>query len=330
MADCDAVVQETEALARATAASERFHLHPGRRPGTRVPRRLWGLPRLLWLRRAERRLDLHHVLNPDPFPYPLLAGLRRPIIYTAVGGIGGAPRPLVATLGRRVAALVVPDETDRERLASWGLPNAHAILPGIDLDRLAVAPPPARPPFTLLMGSAPWTREQFRSKGVEALLAAAAQRIDLRLVFLWRGVLAEEMRHRVARADLDDRVEVLDRRVDVPRLLSRVHAAVLLAARPFLVKSYPHSLLEALAAGRPVLASPTLALAGRVGPTGAGVVVPEVGAPAVLAALDQLERGYPERCQAARELAADFALPRFVDAYRRLYEEVAPPRSAAP
>jgi hypothetical protein len=44
-----------------------------------------------------------------------------------------------------------------------------------------------------MVGSAPWTKGQFRTKGVEALLEAARQNPRLHLIFLWREVLAEEM-----------------------------------------------------------------------------------------------------------------------------------------
>ena len=47
--------------------------------------------------------------------------------------------------------------------------------------------------FVLLAGSAPWTREQFHSKGVDALLKVAQQVPSLRLIFLWRGLLLREV-----------------------------------------------------------------------------------------------------------------------------------------
>ena len=100
---------------------------------------------------------------------------------------------------------------------------------------------------------------------------------DVRLVFLWRGVLLPELVARVRRFEVSERVEILRDRVDVSEVLARVHAAVVLAGQPGLVRAYPHSLLEALAAGRPVLVSDGNPMAEYVRATGCGRVVPGAG-----------------------------------------------------
>jgi glycosyltransferase involved in cell wall biosynthesis len=174
----------------------------------------------------------------------------------------------------------------------------------------------------LLAGSAPWTRAQFRSKGVEALLAAAKARPDLRLVFLWRGLLFEEMRVQVAQLRLQDRVEVINRRVDVNEVLARVHAAVVLADDATLVKSFPHSLLESLAAGRPVLVSRALPMADYVARTGCGQVVGAISPEEVLGAVERLEANYGAHRAAALQVGwRDFSREALVEAYGRLYLE---------
>jgi glycosyltransferase involved in cell wall biosynthesis len=200
------------------------------------------------------------------------------------------------------------------------LRNAHVIRPGIDTSRFSPTPPPAGPGLALLAGSAPWTRAQFVTKGVEALLAAAEARPDLRLVFLWRGLFFEEMQERVARRGLERRVEVINRRVEVNEVLARVHAAVALASDATLVKAFPHSLLESLAAGRPVLVSRALPMADYAERTGCGQVVERVSAEGVLVALTQLEAGYEaHRAAALRVGQRDFSQRALVGAYERLY-----------
>ncbi len=253
LADLDAVVQEVETLrALSKDGGQVIHLYPGRTPGTRFPRRWWGLQHMPYLRRAEQGFDLHHIFNPDPFPFDILRFLRRPIVYTATAGSRGADRTTIQRLAQRVHALVVPTEAERAELSQWNISNVVAIRPGIDIARFSHTPPPTTP-FTLLMGSAPWTIEQFESKGVEALLEAARARQDLRLIFLWRGLHVGKMERRVAQRGLGERVTIINRQVDVNEVLAQVHAAIVLADDTRLVKAYPHSLLEALAAGKPVL-----------------------------------------------------------------------------
>ncbi|MFP4396170.1 MAG: glycosyltransferase, partial [Anaerolineales bacterium] len=251
-AECDAVVQEVRAL-QAHFGGAIDHLYPGRQPGARFPRRFWGMMRWPLLRWAERRAVIHHIYNPDPYPFAILRGLRCPVIYTISAGIQARDAANARELAQRVQTLVVATERERERLRGWSIENARVVRPGIDLTRFSPAPPPAALPPTLLMGSAPWTREQFRTKGVDALLALAQRWPELHLVFLWRGILYEEMMRRVRATGLSDRVEVINERVDVSAVLARVHAAVILTTEEALIKAYPHSLLEALAAGRPVI-----------------------------------------------------------------------------
>ena len=75
-------------------------------------------------------------------------------------------------------------------------------------------------------------------------------------------------------------------------MLRRVHAAVVLAGRPGLVKAFPHSLLEALAAGRPVLVSEGNPMAEYVRETGCGRVVPRLAAADLLEAIRLLRLDY--------------------------------------
>ncbi len=327
LAGCDAVVQEVEALRTLSeGGGQVLHLYPARTLGTRFPRRWWGLQHSLYLRRAELRVDLHHIFNPDPFPFDILRFLRRPIVYTAVAGIRGTDQKVVHSVARRVHTLVVPTESECALLHERGIPNVVAIRPGIDAARFSRTPPPPTgvKTLTLLMGSAPWTVDQFESKGVEALLEAAQRRSDLQLIFLWRGLHLVEMERRIAQRGLGGRVTVINRYVDVVELLAQAHAVVVLAADTTLVKAYPHSLLEALAAGRPVLVSRAIPMAEYVQQTGCGQTVKAVNAESVLEALAQLEANYEAHRSAALQAGQrDFSRLEFIEAYKRLYASAA-------
>lgn len=318
----DAVVQEVEAL-QTHLGGEVLYLNPARRPGSRYPERLYGLHCLLYLRRREATARLHHVYNPHLFFFPYLHWLRRQIVYSVTAGLKPSLRYGQLDSLARLAAIVVSNARDRATLRDLGLSNVRLVRPGIDVACFSPLPPPAGSGFTLLAGSAPWTEVQFGSKGVEALLAAAEVRPDLRLIFLWRGLLFEAMQARVTQRGLQSRVQIINRRVDVNAVLAGVHAAVVLAADATLVKAFPHSLLEALAAGRPVLVGRALPMADYVAQTGCGQVVEAVTPGAVLAAVARLEANY-EACRAAalRVGRRDFSQQALVEAYGRLYEAI--------
>ena len=323
MAALEAVMQDVQTLQKQIVDSQINHFYPGNRPGSRLPRQLWGVAQLPRLRRTEKQVQLHHIFNPDLFPFPALRWLKKPIVYTAVTGVGRTPPAVAQKLARQVHTITLPTIADQQQLAAWGITNTAVIHPGIGTHHFFYQPPPPNAPFTLMMASAPWTSAQFRSKGIDALLAVAQERPDLHLIFLWRGLLVDEMRQRINLANLDQRVILLNERVNVNDILSQVHASILLADDPVLVKAFPHSLLESLVAGKPVLISPTMALAEYVTTNQCGVVVTAVSPPAIHQALNQLQNQYPTYQQNALAVGArDFGQQQFIDATLALYKTV--------
>jgi glycosyltransferase involved in cell wall biosynthesis len=301
------------------------YVNPNRHlPAPIIPRLLFGWSDLLTLRRLGRTAALYHFYNPDPFPYPFLRALPKPVVYAL--GARVSRRPPLDFL-RRMGMVTVPDAASAAQLRAWGLTNVARVRSGVDVSRFTPHPLPLSPetPLRVLVASAPWTHEQFTGKGFDALLAAAQRMPDLQLTLLWRGHLADVMTARIAASGLQDRVTLLDQVVDVNDVLATVHAAALLPLREGLVKSYPHSLLDALAAGKPIVVSPALALAEDVAATGCGVVVSEVTPTAIVAALRALRADYPARAAAALTVGRrDFTLEALRADIAAVYTAVAP------
>ena len=174
-----------------------------------------------------------------------------------------------------------------------------------------------------MVGSAPWTSAQFRTKGVEALLAGASQAPHLRLIFLWRGVLADEMMNRVRRLNLEKQVTVLNKLVEVNQVLADVHASITLATKPNIIKSYPHSLLDSLAAGKPVLISRSIPMADYVEKTNCGKVVESVSPTGVLTAVEALAQEYESLQKSAQQVGQrDFSQSTMIASHQKVYERV--------
>ena len=315
--ECEAISQEINAL-RGHFGGDLVHLNPNQHCPIYVPRVLFGFHILKILRTLETDLHLHHLYNPDPFPFPVLRTLRRPVVYSLTGGV--SDRRLNVSFFASLAAVTVADERSLERLRAWGLDNAVLVRPGIDTSRFTCSPLPLRSEIRLMVGSAPWTKGQFRTKGVEALLSAAQRAPNLRLVFLWRGMLAEEMKRRVRHKNLARQVTVLNELVDVNEILAGVHASITLAAAPGIVKSYPHSLLESLAAGKPVLVSRAIPMADYVERMGCGKVVEKVTPADILAAVEALVSKYESAQKAARRVGQrDFSQEGMIASFHRVY-----------
>lgn len=314
----DAAVQEVERLRTRFGGDVRF-LYPARRFRRWLPRRWLPAATVRTLQAVDGQVDLHHVVSDRLRTYRAFERLRRPVIVRLLTPPleGDADRPST----RRLGAVVVSSEVDAARLRSWGVERPTVIPPPIELERFrAVAPPPDEGPFTLLMGSAPWTRRQFASKGIDALIDVVERTADLRLVLLWRGAQEAAIDRRLRRSAAADRIDCLRRRVEVETVLARCHAAVLPVANDRVVRAYPHSLLEALAAGRPVLTTRHLRLSEMVADSGCGVVAERAGRRELRRAIESLRTDYATFAAAARRLDLDrFDAGRVGTAYGDLY-----------
>lgn len=319
MPAAEALSQEIDVL-RTTFNGDIVYLNPNISTPIYLPRLLFGFHKLPAIRRYEQSVDLHHVYNPDPFPFPILRFLRKPVVYSLSSGVG-EKRPSIRFLSQ-LTAVTVYDARSRDKLQAWGLRNVHLVQTGIDAGRFTHTPQPLDGPFHLLVASAPWTKAQFRTKGIDALLATAQRMPRLHLTFLWRGVLVDEMRARVSRHNLGDRVQVIDRLVDVNDTLAQVHATANLATDPAVIKAYPHSLLDSLAAGKPVIVSRALPMADYVAQTGCGTVVDRVEPAHIETAVHALMAQYEEMRQTAVRLGQrDFSQAAMVDSFRRVYAQ---------
>ena len=316
----DAVVQEIDLL-RGRFKGEMVTLRPRIRALIPFPRFFFGLQWIAKIRKEEFCADCHHVFNPDLFFFPILRWLRSPIVYSVVAGVGHQTVRLNPAIDRFVDWITVNNPRDWRALRKVGYSRIQMVPPGFDGSRIFPSPPPGLKKFTVLVGSAPWTLAQFRLKGIDTLLEAARQMPDLNLVFLWRGYFFEELQQRIRGAQVADRVQVFNDQVDINRVLSGVHAGIVLAEGSTLVKAYPHSLLECLAAGRPILVSRCIAMADLVDETKCGLVLEGMTAREVSAKIMELRDNYGEYSPRARGVVRDhFSLGAMLQGYQEVYE----------
>lgn len=317
----DAAVQDGIKLIESLGGEINF-LYPGSKAKKIIPRFLCGLHQLHYLRQLDHRVDLHQIFSNGIYPYPVLRLFTKPIVFTSVIELQSKFPPFSRSLLKQVRKFVVVTDKDQDKLTKAGLAS-EVILPGIDIDRFSYNPLQIQDNFVLLFGSAPWNEAQFEEKGVNALLQAAREIPWLHLIFLWRGKLLQEMKARVHSYGLSDRVQVLDRRVDVNKIQSMVHASIVLATKSELVKAYPHSLLESLAAGKPVVISACLPMADYVDNKKCGVIVAEVKSADLIDKICFLRTQYEFFVSQVNELnLGKFSGEAMVSSYLRLYQRI--------
>jgi len=202
-----------------------------------------------------------------------------------------------------------------------GIPvSEYAPAPGArDEIRQSLAIPPGAPTFLAVGRLEP-------QKNTAALFPAFAsprlRALGAHLLLAGDGELRPELEQLARRLELDGRVHFLGVRRDVPRLLAAADAFVL-ASR---YEGNPLTVMEAMAAGRPVVATTVGCVSELVGEE-AGFLVPPGDEPALEAAIAALaadpDLARTKGTAASHRARARFDASRMASAYERLYAEVA-------
>jgi len=296
---------------------------------------------------ARNRYDLVHVHTPiaafvTRFALRRLPSATRPkVVYTAHGFhfySGQKPLPHFAyrTMERMAARwtdyLVTINAEDHEAACSFGTidPSRVRLIPGIGVDPAPFTGVPAAEvarvrhelsvpegAFMLLM-IAEFGAVKRHGHLLNALKLVGDPRVIL--VFAGDGPLEADLRARVRELGLEANVRFAGYRRDVPALLAAANALTLVSER----EGLPRSVLEGMAAGRPIIGTRTRGITDLVEPD-AGWIAPKNDANA-LAGLIEQAAGAPEECAKrgaagqARVLST-YSLPLIIDAYEELYRE---------
>lgn len=237
-------------------------------------------------------------------------------------------RPLDRWMYGRYRLIVCVGEETRETLSAWlakpGLTARMTVIAnGIDLQRMANAVPAediaATNGYKVLMVSA------FRpEKDQQTLIRAISELPKTYHLFLAGGAETPENRKvmeacQALAKEQQDRITFLGIRTDIPALLAAADVVVLSSHH----EGMSMSILEAMAAAKPVVASDVPGLSDLV--RGAGVLVPP-GDPEALARTikdicenPDLARKIGRRCQ---ERAQKYDIDETARQYRRLYQNL--------
>ena len=165
---------------------------------------------------------------------------------------------------------------------------------------------------------------------IEAVAQIAARRSNVHLAIAGRGGEMSSLRTQAAAAGLDGRVHFLGLRNDVPDLL----AAADLFIHPSLSEGLPIAVLEAMGAGRPIVATAVGDVPAALGGGEAGVIVGPADTNALARAIEGLLSD-PERAQLIQKRAHtratdQYGVSRMVASYEQIYARLAPWEPAPP
>jgi glycosyltransferase involved in cell wall biosynthesis len=321
---------------------------PLERRSLRPSRELATLRSLTTLMR-RRRFGLIHLVAAKPILYGNIAAALagRPPVLSAVAGLGylylggGAGRLMLRTAyestfrtlvrPRKNARVLVQNPDDSELLQRRKMARPEQIVrvtgSGVDVERFFPSPEPEGSPIVVLMHS-----RMLWDKGVGELVEAARllrQRSIPNFVVRLVGEPdpqnpASIEREQLRRWSEGGEIEWVGRRDDIPSELRRCHVACLPSYR----EGAPLSLLEAAAAGRPIVTTDVPGCREVVHHEKNGLLVPARNAGALAAALDRVIRdpilrrtlGHCGRERAEREFSSGVVNDRIVATYFDMIE----------
>lgn len=254
------------------------------------------------------RPDLVHQVALKPIVYGSLAarlsGLRRVLnapvgmgfVFSSGSLLARALRPLLSFALRLLlnppgSRVVFENSDDLAAAVASGLVRAPDTVlirgAGVDVRRITMTPEPPGPPRVLLVARMLWDKGIGEFVDAARLLHSRGVDVDFLLV----GGVDTDNRACINAQQLEawqteGVVTWLGHRRDVAELLARCH----IVALPSYREGLPKSLLEALAAGRPIVTTNVPGCREVVVPGENGLLVPPRDAPALAAALSRLIR----------------------------------------
>lgn len=227
--------------------------------------------------RSARRAGVPYVVSPRGMLVRELVAQRSRLVKSAWIGL------VERRTFQDAAAIHFTSERELEeaRRFSIALPSPVVIPNGVEIPA-TTAPAPAREPFVLYVGRMSWV------KRIDMLIAAMAWLPGHRLVIA--GNDEEGMRPRLERVveelGLGERVELLDPVFGETKASLLARAS--LFALPSASENFGNAVLEAMAAGCPVVVTSGVGLADAVRRAGAGIVVDDATAEGLGRAMAEL------------------------------------------
>lgn len=273
-------------------------------------------------------LDAHY-FYPDGVAAAWLGqALNTPVVITARGSDVNVipryrgPRRRIQRAAGRAAAVVTVSQALKDQLMALGVPGGKitVLRNGVDLDRFAPLDRTAARARCNLHGPVWLTVGNLVAlKGVHLVVEALAAVPDATLLIAGDGPEAPKLRALAARLGLGARVRFLGtvRHDDLCAYYNAADVLVLASSR----EGMPNVVLESLACGTPVIATPVGGTPELMRAPECGELMREPSAQAVVAAWEALCARRPERA-ATRKFAQTLGWQPVVDAQCALYARV--------
>lgn len=223
----------------------------------------------------------------------------------------------------KVQRIIVQAEVQKKELLLAGIPprKIRLIFPPVELETFDYQEPPG--PFTILNASCPGKVRDLEKRGINFLLDADRYLKDENITFLWRSgefsLFMDKIKNRALRhIIIKNKIYI-----DMNQQYAQAHCTII----PYIqfdeyLKLIPISVIESLAAGKPVLVSSKTGVADIIRANHCGVVF-EPNKGSLLAAIAELKRNYRHYQQNCRKTAEKyFSTEQFLKEHEEIYAEI--------
>jgi glycosyltransferase involved in cell wall biosynthesis len=302
-----------------------------------------GLERVIALRRLVRRLRPHVIQahGGEAMKASVLASVSVPIVYRRIGGAppalrrGWRRRAFRHLVGRTARVIAVAEAVRGESISLLRVPPSHVVtIPnGVDPDRLAARRDrsamraelgiDSAAPVFVSIAALTWEKDPLAHlRAGASVLRSLPQAVHL---FVGDGPMRSRLKREVSSLGLDDRIQILGIRSDVPDLLMMADA-LLFASRPDGMEGMPAAVIEAGMMRTPSAAYDVAGVGEVVLDGTTGRLVPWGQEEALSAALLDLLRddftrkgmGEAARTRCLTRFSIDHIAARYLDVYREV------------
>jgi glycosyltransferase involved in cell wall biosynthesis len=224
---------------------------------------------------------------------------------------------------RKLRHIVVESEWHMELLYQAGLNSntVQLIYPGSQVKPYV----PAQGNFKILFATSPLNNDMFLARGIYLILRVAALLPQVQFILTWREMHYDHLKRLIEQDGLTN-VEVRNGYIpNMNEVYHSVHATILPGLTSSSLKPAPHSALDSLAHGKPVLISSPSSIAGLIGRNQCGVVFePSVDSlvQSIRHLMDHYDR-YQPNCHPTIEqcFSRQFFLERYGEIYASMLSE---------
>ncbi len=288
----------------------------------------YGLPFLplgmLLTKYIERASDLIHIYGSLTGRLYMKILKRKPLLLTNASAIKESRVEECSKYWHKLDKVVVECHRDEKRVVDYGIePSKVSLLfPAVNVPAFSYHPPDDG--FKVGFASSPIANDNLgiHNRGINLLLSVAPELPDVDFLLLWRRKHFDALQTLLNKS-ISSNVSVINRILpDMNTFYGSVHCTILPSAFMDDCKPCPNSIMESLAAGKPVLVSHNVGISDLIAEEGCGLVFkPEVAD--IMDKITEIKYNYSHYQSKARQTAEKhFSVPRFVKQYTQLYNEL--------